>query len=343
MIKRLISTFFVGLIAFMAMAQSQTANTLRYFLKNGKTYDIRMSELSQLKNIANVSIKNMFKDTSKPSKDFLNADIDSVVLVYVDYPDTIPSGNINKNTNPKALLLEYPKLKEGSDQLLVIHSTQELGITYSLEWDCTKKSQRWTCFEMHNGLPDNNVGRSGSFREDPDIPSKYRTTLSQYSGSGFSRGHMCASSDRQTTTEQNSQTFYLSNMHPQYQNHNGNLWQALETQVQSWDKTNFRDTLYVVKGGTIDKSDQILTTTSSGLLVPKYFFMAILCVKNGAYKAVAFWTEHTNTAIKKAKPKDYAISIDELEQKTGIDFFCNLPDDIENAVEKSYTPADWGW
>ena len=86
----------------MAMAQSQTANTLRYFLKNGKTYDIRMSELSQLKNIANVSIKNMFKDTSKPSKDFLNADIDSVVLVYVDYPDTIPSGNINKNTNPKA-------------------------------------------------------------------------------------------------------------------------------------------------------------------------------------------------------------------------------------------------
>lgn len=54
-------------------------------------------------------------------------------------------------------------------------------------------------------------------------------------------------------------------------------------------------------------------------------------------------TEHTNTAIKKAKPKDYAISIDELEQKTGIDFFCNLPDDIENAVEKSYTPADWGW
>ena len=40
---------------------------------------------------------------------------------------------------------------------------------------------------------------------------------------------------------------------------------------------------------------------------------------------------------------DYAISIDELEERTGIDFFCNLPDDIENVVEANATPKAWGF
>ena len=136
----------------------------------------------------------------------------------------------------------------------------------------------------------------------------------------------------------------MSNIHPQYQNHNGNLWQTLETQVQKWGYSSaYRDTLYVVKAGTIDKKDQILTRTSSGLTVPKYFYMAILCVKDGKYKALAFWTEHTSTAIKKPNPRDYAISIKELESKPGIDFFCNLPDKIEQEVEQNYNPADWSW
>ena len=154
---------------------------------------------------------------------------------------------------------------------------------------------------------------------------------------------MCMSNDRQSSEEQNKQTFYYSNMQPQYSNHNSGLWQTLENKVNSWgNNSSFRDTLYVVKAATIDKADQRLANTSTGLIVPKYFYMAILCVKNGQYKAIGFWTEHTNNSVKNVKPKNYVVSIRELEEKTGIDFFCNLPDDIEETVESSYSLSAWG-
>lgn len=265
-----------------------------------------------------------------------------------DEPGSGDDTNVNKNTtmlSKGAWRLEMPHLKGGDMNLFIQKSTSLYGVTYSLEWDCTKKASRWVAFQMHDGLPDNNVGRNDGWQTDSDIPSAYQTTSSDYSGTGFSRGHMCASSDRQSSIEQNHQTFIMSNIMPQYQNHNGGQWLEMENVVQKWGySSTYRDTLYVVKGGTIDSDANILKTTSTGLIVPKYFFMAILCYKNGQYKAVAFWTEHVNTNLASTTaPKDYAISIDELEEKTGIDFFCNLPDDIETEVEKSYNASDWTW
>lgn len=258
--------------------------------------------------------------------------------------ENLNRNNVSSSVNKEVWRLEFPHIKGDDDNLVITHSTATYGITYSLEWDCTKKSQRWTCYEFHDGLPNNKVGRCGSWGDDPNIPSSYRTHSEQWSGTAFSRGHMCMSNDRQSSVEQNKQTFYISNAHPQYQNHNGGLWQTLENKVNSWgNDASFRDTLYVVKAGTIDNEDQILQYTSTGLLVPKYFYMAVLCVKNGQYKAVGFWTEHTNVNITKANPRDYAVSIKQLEELTGIDFFCNLPDEIEQTVEASYTNKDWGF
>ena len=59
------------------------------------------------------------------------------------------------------------------------------------------------------------------------------------------------------------------------------------------------------------------------------------------YHAIAFWTLHQDASDTNKNYGDYAISIDELEKRTGIDFFCNLPDNIENAVESRYYLADW--
>lgn len=330
--KKILFTLFSLLITVATYAQ--TPNILRYYLNDGTTFEVKTTELNQIQRIEKSGLENIFNNgQSSISVSF--DEIDSIVFVY--------DNNINRNTDARAQRLEYPRLKEGNDQLLVIHSTADYGITYSLEWDCSKKSQRWTCYQFHNGIPDNGVGRTGSWKDDPNIPATYQTHTSEYSGTGFSRGHMCMSNDRQSSKEQNGQTFYMSNAHPQYQNHNGGLWNTLETKVNSWgNSSSFRDTLYVVKAGTIDKADQRLNNTSTGLLVPKYFYMAVLCVKNGQYKAIGFWTEHTNENITKAKPKDYAVSIRELEEKTGIDFFCNLPDDIEESVESSFSLSDWG-
>ena len=56
---------------------------------------------------------------------------------------------------------------------------------------------------------------------------------------------------------------------------------------------------------------------------------------SGTYHAFGFWTEHLNSYVpSNTDLKQYALSISELEKKTGMDFFCNLPDNIENEVEK---------
>ena len=107
----------------------------------------------------------------------------------------------------------------------------------------------------------------------------------------------------------------------------------------------------MVKAGTIDKADQIRGYTdtdplnvhcSSHILIPQYFYMCILVVKDNQYKAIGFWTEHTtDQQLGTITYSDYAKSIDEIEELTGLDFFCNLPDDIEAQVEASYDIGDW--
>ena len=71
--------------------------------------------------------------------------------------------------------------------------------------------------------------------------------------------------------------------------------------------------------------------------------MALLCKNAQGYKAMAFWIQHKAGNDDGQALKQYVISIDELEQKTGIDFFCNLPDDIEERVESNVAPNAWGF
>ena len=269
--------------------------------------------------------------------------------------DELDSATANINANlkadgPEAARLEIPKLKGGVVNRFLVKKVPTFGINYCVEWDDAKKAQRWTAFRWDSSNSVRNTSRADEpFAEDQQIPAAYRTYLSQYAGSGYTRGHICASADRLCSVEANVQTFLLSNMHPQYYNFNvGGIWESLEKKVRTWNTPDFRDTLYVVKGGTIDHESDIIERTSSGLIVPKYFFMAILCKNkstvNEGYKAIGFYLEHKREHYAdEENVKPYIVSIDKLENLTGIDFFCNLPDRIENQVENNVTPAAWGF
>ena len=238
---------------------------------------------------------------------------------------------------------------------VVVKSTTDYGITYSLEWDNAKIANRWTCYELHEGNSMSQTGRHDDFKADPEVAVS--SQLADYSNSGFSRGHLCPSADRQCSVDQNKQTFFLTNMQPQYQNHNGGLWSNLETLVRDYATDDSKtqghcDTLYLVKAATItDKVtindaqvDGIYAEKCNGkLIVPKYFYMALLHYNKATdtYHALAFWTEHTNVGDKNKNYGDYVITIDELEKRTGIDFFCNPPDEIENYVESKFSLGFW--
>lgn len=272
--------------------------------------------------------------------------------------------NVNRNdasAEPDLQRLEFPKVKGGNSRVIIHTNNDQFGINYSVEWDCDKKSQRWSCYQMYAS---NRVQKTSRYKADktkgeldypfdPDLPSQYYFSEDPYWRNGYDHGHICPSADRLYSVEANIQTFYLTNMQPQRNAFNAGLWQSMENKLRSWISTGSKkeDTLYVCKGGTIDYvegeggiKDPILTTLSNGLIVPKYFYMALLRKSSSGYKALAFWAEHLNEDHSNDDLSNYIINIRELERRTGIDFFCNLPDNIENEVETmSVENIKWVW
>lgn len=278
--------------------------------------------------------------------------------------------NANKNDasqNAYLARLEMPKTKSGSK--VVTHSTEKYGVTFSLEWDSKLQATRWVCWEMDasNKMETYSRPDEDPWAYDPNVEeSEQQATYSELSNSFFpgydpsvhkasdflyQKGHICASQDRIYDKDANTQTFYMTNIYPMVGNFNGKLWSKMEKQVRTWGKNlGANDTLFIVKGGTIDKEELILDRTKEYKghgphIVPKYFFMALYAKTSSGQRMLGFWAEHLNEDKSGDALKGYVVSIDELEQKTGIDFFCNLSDTIEEQLE-SKTAADiisaWG-
>ena len=277
--------------------------------------------------------------------------------------------------------LQFPAPKGGAsiiiDHYCVLNDKSGItGLNYSVEWDTEKKAQRWSCYKMYNTVNANNVQRykatnDGSmsptcqYPNDLNLPEQYRLTIDPYKYSGFDHGHIFPSADRLSSKESNYQTFFMTNMQPQYGDRdntgrydfNGGIWGDLETQVRQW-APRF-DTLYVCKGGTIDRDDQIIEyvcqsshqntrVNANHVPVPKFFFMAVLGRTGNNFKATGFWIsqEGWDSSKRSTSNKDYAVNIATIQNNTGIDFFCNLPDDIESQVENvtyAQMQREWSW
>lgn len=264
----------------------------------------------------------------------------------------------------KAGNLEFPAPKGGSS-IIITHTAKLnsslVGTNYSVEWDTEKNSQRWSCYKMYSSIVGSTVSRyytsdktlsiNGQYPNDPDLPEQYQLTVDPYWSSGYDHGHICPSADRQRSTDANKQTFYITNMQPQGNAFNAGIWATMELTVRNW--TSKYDTLYVCKGGTIDSEENIIEYVCNGshqstrvnknhIPVPRYFFMAVLGRYKNTFRATGLWINqesyYSNTV------KSYAITISDLQRLTGIDFFHNLPDDIESQVEnvsKAQMLSEW--
>jgi len=281
-----------------------------------------------------------------------------------DDDNSVVEYNANRNdtsVEPALQRLEFPKVKGGNSRVIIHTTNDEYGINYSVEWDCDKRSQRWSCYQMYAAnrvqrtkryYPDQSKGEL-QYPFDPKLPADSYFSYDPFWGSGYDHGHICPSADRLYSVAANVQTFYLTNMQPQYKDFNAGLWGNMENKLRSWISTGSKseDTLYVCKGGTIDEvsseggvKDPILRKLSSGLIVPRYFFMALLRKSKTGYKALAFWAENLNEDHSNDPLGNYVINIRELERRTGIDFFCNLPDAVEEDVENTTVEnIKWLW
>lgn len=220
---------------------------------------------------------------------------------------------------------------------------------FTVLYDETRYAPVWTAHAMHKGMwPDNNVGRSdnSAWASDPGISLTQQSGLNNASTVGYSRGHLVASNYRQTTSEQNSQTFYYSNQAPQWQDKfNSGVWSSLEQRVAALaPEVGSRDTLYVVTGVLYEGE---ITTKKSGSLdvpIPSHFYKCIMkCSFNtsGAVtdaKGIAF--VYTNEPhYDSYDDSGYVRSIDSVEARAGFDFFPRVPSTLQEQAESNTNPS----
>ena len=235
----------------------------------------------------------------------------------------------------------------------ITHYTSDGLLNYAMEYSKEKMHSRWVAYRYDSKLKAQVTSRSDEWGVEPFYNNNKTYQIATGFFGGYNRGHLVGSAERLYSHEANVQTFYMSNMSPMNGNFNSIYRGEIETLVRNWGRNcGAGDTLYVVKGGTLDS---LLTTTTVKntlgetvqMAVPKYYYIAVLSLSSeGKAKAIGFWIEHKDfkdsslSNLKKIR-QAAACTIDELEERTGIDFFCNVPDCIENIVEARYTRSSW--
>ena len=232
-----------------------------------------------------------------------------------------------------------------ANQKVVIHTysyNSKVVRNYSFLYDKTYKTALWVAYATSNSgdFKDNNVGRNDAWGYDPAIDQSWQQNLSgAYSstnGLSYDRGHQVASNDRQTTKEQNQQTFYYTNMTPQYSSLNQGQWNTLEQKVQGVATvTTGSDTLYVVTGPLFEGKLATATDKSGNeCKAPSGYWKCLMkctfsspgVMKSAVGCAYLFDSNSENVA-------PTVTTIDAIESRTGFDFFANVPASLQSKAE----------
>ncbi len=171
------------------------------------------------------------------------------------------------------------------------------------------------------------------FEQDPLVKTG-SADWKNYKDSGYTKGHLLPAADRKFNITAYNETFLTSNISPQLYEFNAGIWLKLEEQVRIWAKKEKQ--LYIVTAGVLKPG--LKTIGYEKVAVPEFFYKVILDYKEPEIKAIAFLIPHEESD----KPlTDFVISIDDLEKITHIDFFPELPDDLENRLESSTDYSKW--
>ena len=208
------------------------------------------------------------------------------------------------------------------------HHFQMNGKTYrnySFGWSQKDRVALWVAYPLCKLYTNGNAGRTKAWALDPLLGNDSAAPFGGYAGD-YARGHQLPSADRQCCYDANAQTFYGTNMTPQLNEHNENIWADLENKVRGYANTS--DTTYVVTGVIVSStSKKEKDSYGQSVTIPDAYFKAVLKYSKsstlGTWNAAAFYLEHR--AYSGSVGKEHSMSVDELEEMTGIDFFVNLP------------------
>lgn len=191
----------------------------------------------------------------------------------------------------------------------------------------------WVAWELTKEEATGTVSRSQQFVPDPAIRGKQASTY-DYSRSGYDRGHMAPAGDMKWSQQAMDESFYLTNICPQHHDINAGQWEKLENRCRGWAK--FHGKVWICCGPVMSRNPK--TIGENKVAVPSGFFKVVCTERRGQYHAIGFIFPNGTC---QGDMWQYAMSVDEVEELVGHDFFHNLPDDIEDAIERSWNEKFW--
>lgn len=205
---------------------------------------------------------------------------------------------------------------------------------YTLSYNEQYEQAEWVAYVLKKGGKDNSYKRP-FFIEDPKVKT-HSADWKNYKNSGFDKGHLCPAGDMKFSKKAFEDTFYTSNISPQRHEFNEGVWNRLEQKIRYWsDKYG---TVYVVTGGVLTAN--LKTIGTEKVAVPEFFYKVLLAKSNGSYRVIAFIVPNQ----KSDRPLyEFVVSTDDVEKRTGIDFFPQLDDKVENALEKNSDYKEWSF
>ena len=238
-------------------------------------------------------------------------------------PDTYsnPEGAGLKTEIPRTLM------PESTTGAVVEHSY------YTLSYNEPFEQAEWVAYQLKKEHLTRDQRERPFFIEDPKVKTK-SADWRNYRGSGYDRGHLCPAGDRRFSEQAYNETFYTSNISPQDRDFNAGVWNRLEMQVRDWARRY--DELFVVTGGVLEAGLEEIG--EEDVDVPRYYYKIVARGAPENPKVLGFLF----LGRESTKPlREFAVSVDEIERRTGIDFFEALPDAVEVDLEAQVNSREW--
>ena len=218
-----------------------------------------------------------------------------------------------------------------SDGNLQVRHTSGFILAYSEPHE----QAAWVAYELTAQEVTGGVGRTDNFRSDHEIGTG-SASLVDYKGSGYDRGHLAPAGDMKWSLTAMDESFFMSNISPQVPGFNRGIWKKLESTVRVWAGEYKK--IYIVTGPVLTK--RYPSIGKNNVSVPEFFYKVILDYQKPELKAIGFVLPNKKS---KNMVQDYSMSVDEVEDITGINFFHSLDDAVEDSLESFYDIGQWSF
>lgn len=262
-----------------------------------------------------------------PVKIELSAPSEQTVACTPSPPEVIPSNN-ESIPEQSSLPLEAPKASIRNEQII-----EYLGFTVS--YNANTRLPNWVAYELTHSEVLGEVPRAKHFYQDPQVVGP-QADNEDYRNSGWDKGHMCPAGDMKWSKQAMYESFYFTNICPQNPNLNRGDWKDLEEKCR--ELAQGYGNIYIVCGAIVgDAINGCLGYNK--VTIPDAFYKVLLVKTATSYEGIGFYFDNSPGSRRLSY---YAKSIDNIEELTNIDFFYQLPDDIEEKIESKFSLVSWG-